>query len=173
MAAINLNEDGVKIVHQDIFALPSHYYIAHQCNCMSFVAKGIAEVIFKKYPEANVYQNKHYHGFRSTPGSAELFNTSTHTIINLYGQKTPGKPCQRDTLQMRETYFKMSLQHLTMILSELPRDNNEKYQIAFPYHIGCCRAGGNWSNYYKMINEFAKKNADLVDVVICSLEKIE
>ena len=35
-------------------------------------------------------------------------------------------------------------------------DLDDINKIAFPKYIGCGMAGGNWSNYYKMIIEFAK-----------------
>ena len=31
----------------------------------------------------------------------------------------------------------------------------EAMSVAFPYNIGCDRAGGNWPDYLEMINEFA------------------
>lgn len=33
-------------------------YIAHQCNCVSRGARGLAKTLFAKYPHANVYQSR-------------------------------------------------------------------------------------------------------------------
>ena len=44
----------VEIVNTDLLESDSTY-IAHQCNCVSTSALGLAEKIFKKYPYSDVY----------------------------------------------------------------------------------------------------------------------
>lgn len=128
-------------------------YIAHQCNCVSLGASGLAKDIFEKYPEANTYQYRSY--FCHVPGTIDIIDIieSDISIINLYSQIYPGKEnSHNDTEEYRLRYFFNSLKNIYDL------DN-----IAFPYKIGCGLAGGDWSKYLRIIEKFAKnKNVYMV-----------
>lgn len=130
--------------------------ITHQTNCTSNNAKGLASLIFKKYPLANTYNRNNIR----TPGTVEIINN----IVNLYGQKSPGKPNNYETRATREKWFKSCLDQLGEISK-----TDEKYKtIAFPYMIGCGLANGVWVNYERMLKEFATTYC--VNVIVYKLE---
>lgn len=58
-------------------------FIVHQTNCRTVGARGLAKLIFQKYPHSNTYKS----GVRRVPGTISVH----HPIINLYGQDGPGK----------------------------------------------------------------------------------
>jgi hypothetical protein len=58
-------------------------FIVHQTNCRTAGARGLAKLIFQKYPHSNTYRS----GTRRIPGTISVH----HPIINLYGQDGPGK----------------------------------------------------------------------------------
>lgn len=58
-------------------------YRAHQCNCVSNYALGVAKSIFEKYPEANTYNKE----FTRKMGTISIHNS----VINMYAQCYPGK----------------------------------------------------------------------------------
>ena len=63
----------------------------------------------------------------------------------------------RDTPQEREQWFAQCLEELGQC---------DSYQnLAFPYQIGCGLAGGNWSRYLSMIEDFAVKYKKHVTLV--------
>ena len=63
----------------------------------------------------------------------------------------------RDTPQEREQWFAQCLEELGQC---------DSYQnLAFPYQIGCGLAGGNWSRYLAMIQDFAVKYKKHVTLV--------
>ena len=113
-------------------------YLAHQCNCMSQHAKGLATAIFNRFPEANVYRDRvngitHKHLF----GNYTLHGR----VVNLYTQLYPGQaqPYGKDSSQGRLMAFQTSLD----LLAKLPGLTS----VAFPYGIGCGLAGGHWPDY--------------------------
>lgn len=115
----------------------------HQCNCVSLKAAGLAFQIFKRYPQTNTYQ--HHKSKPSTPGTADVF--MEERIVNLYAQYQPGKaPSER---KKRLTWFQSAL--LDMLEKVPPRSS-----FAFPFLIGCGLAGGDWSEYYKILCGFSQ-----------------
>ena len=97
-------------------------------------------------------------------------------VIALYAQWNFGKgkkgcgPCKmcspyRDTPQERERWFAQCLEELGQC---------DSYQnLAFPYQIGCGLAGGNWSRYLAMIQDFAVKYKKHVTFVGPMLDYID
>ena len=88
-------------------------------------------------------------------------------VIALYAQWNYGKGKKgpqhanivpyKDTFQERERWFAQCLEELGQC---------DSYQnLAFPYQIGCGLAGGNWSRYLSMIQDFAAKYKKHVTIV--------
>lgn len=130
-------------------------FIAHSCNAASNQAGGLAHYVYKKFPHADIYSNRPF------PFKASVGNFPGHVmvrgngsdkryVINMIAQLYPGTPnyplSLLDGLKTREGYFKRCLWQISLI---------EKLEsIAFPVNI-CDTAGGNWDNYFTMLNLFA------------------
>lgn len=123
-------------------------YIAHQTNCVSDYALGLAKLIFKKYPYADDYRNRPYENYMYELGSINI-HIGEQNVINMFAQIYPGKPCSPKTVDVRQTAFKECLTKI----SKIP----DLKSIAFPYRIGCGLAGGDWQLYEQMLNSFAEE----------------
>jgi hypothetical protein len=77
-------------------------------------------------------------------------------VINLMGQYSPGKVTKNETAEMREKWFTDCLNEILKI--------HDLESIGFPYNIGCGLAGGDWKNYYEMIEQFAEKTKAVVTI---------
>jgi O-acetyl-ADP-ribose deacetylase (regulator of RNase III) len=120
-------------------------YIVHQCNCVTTTGKGLAQHIFNQFPDANVYRNSTQ---LRKPGNIEIRGK----VVAMYAQNKPGKVSTQETSQQRHIWFQQCLQKLgDIMLKEHVTD------VAFPYGIGCGLAGGNWSIYSRMIQDFAEE----------------
>lgn len=134
-------------------------YIAHQCNAVSNQAGGLAYYIFKKFPYADIYKNRPY-PYKPVgpnfPGACFISGngTSKRYVINMIAQYYPGGPLDGGNLldgaSKREFYFSQCLRTISYML-----DGGDS--IAFPFHIGCGLAAGNWKNYYRMLESFSIK----------------
>lgn len=125
-------------------------YIAHQCNCISQNALGLAQNIFEKFPYSNVYKGRGVH--KSTPGTISIHGNGNDEryVINMFSQFYPGKPKPpRDSKEKRLEWFENCLKDI----SEIPNLTS----IGFPYKIGCGLAQGNWDKYLKKLEEFQKR----------------
>lgn len=120
--------------------------IAHQCNCVTTTGKGLAKVLFDAYPEANVYKNRREH---DTPGTNKVIKTGNKTIVNMFAQFKPGKPSGVDNKKTRLMFFESCLNQIDIKAGD---------RIAMPYLIGCDLAGGNWTNYYSTLSNWAESN---------------
>lgn len=144
--------------------------IVHQCHCYhtNGSAKGLALTIFSKYPLANVYKDRTE---SSNPGTIVLKKTgvSGKYICNMFAQYYSTKASTRneDTSTNRVMWFKQCLEKLGNIKGIK--------SVSFPYCIGCGLAGGNWSIYEKLINDFAKTyqyiNVSVYKLSSCNDEK--
>lgn len=140
-------------------------YIAHQTNCVSVGAGGIAAAIFDRFPYSNVYARR-ASGHRDAPGTIIVSGVGDERrVINMMAQVYPGRPkfsnSNLDGTLARENYFKSCLGKVSAI------DGLES--ISFPFKIGCGLAGGDWDNYLAMISDFSKSNP-LVEVGIWVME---
>jgi len=141
---------SVTIIKDTIFN-SNEDYIAHQCNCVSITSKGLAMLIFEKYPFANTYINRK--GIPSVLGSIDAWKTNSNQpgIINMYSQYYPGKSqFDNDSKEIRLLSFQKCLNYI----KEIPYIKS----IAFPYNIACGLAGGNWEDYLSLIIQFAQEN---------------
>ena len=164
--------------------------IVQQCNCLTVKPHGLSAQIARKYPWADVYRYRRRQGFRNLaipadrkePGTIQILRNpgleivknsqgESHLVpkkpdvIALYAQWDYGKgggynrtlSHHRDTPQERERWFAQCLEELGQC---------DSYQnLAFPYQIGCGLAGGNWSRYLAMIQDFAVKYKKHVTLV--------
>jgi hypothetical protein len=145
------------IVDGDILKFPCDLII-HQTNCTSKNALGLAQSIFKMHPKADTYST----GEKRKPGTTTIIKITDYLrIANLYGQYLPGKKEEKG-------YDRLSLFKSGLI--DLERQIDERSLIvAFPFNIGCGLAGGNWPDYKKEVDKFAKRNPQH-DVYIVKLQ---
>jgi len=122
-------------------------YICHQCNTTTKGARGLAKVLFRKYPYANVYDCKTNSDVRKV-GNIEVRGTGNQTkIVAMYAQRKPGSWFKRgyDTTELREQWFRECLRKVAAI--------PDLKSIAFPARIGCGLAKGNWTLYKDMLRK--------------------
>jgi O-acetyl-ADP-ribose deacetylase (regulator of RNase III) len=138
----------LNIVTGNILSSPEQY-IAHQCNCVSYNAAGIAQAIFTKWSYADCYSIRWE---KDKPGTIEVRGDGKENryIINMFAQFNPGKPHKdddpEDGYQARKQYF---VQCMKLIKDLKPRS------VAFPMGIGCGLAGGSWDFYKKVLEKFS------------------
>lgn len=125
--------------------------IAHQCNCMSKGAAGLAAVIFENIPAAHTYNaNPEPRQF----GTWKLFDAPSQYpfrhVLNLYTQVYPGPPTWgMDSDASRIITFKNTISQFLMSNSGAVKS------IAFPARIGSDLAGGNWFSYRSVLFDIA------------------
>jgi hypothetical protein len=130
-------------------------YICHQVNCVTNKAAHLAKSVFERYPHADVYTNRKG---RDKLGSILV----RENVIALVGQLYPGKSkYPNDTYEIRERAFETCISKLFKL--------DDLESLAFPWGIGCGAAGGNWDNYYKIIDKYSKEHPS-VDVTIYKLK---
>ena len=141
-------------------------WIVHQCNTVSakLGGGGLSEQIFRKWPHANVYERLHAKGSRSQPGSASLHGngadgSDARGVINLMAQRYPGPPKDGngDGKKQREQWFAQALR----ALAAQPAIASRKQSVAFPCDVGCGLAGGDWTVYRGLIEDFARANPEV------------
>jgi O-acetyl-ADP-ribose deacetylase (regulator of RNase III) len=134
-------------------------YICHACNCISNGAAGLAYDLFKKFSYSNIYVQRKS---SSEPGTISIHGDGEQNryIINMFSQYFPGKPNnanKKDNPKIRKNYFMSCLEHIAKI--------EGLQSIALPFGIGCGLAGGNWEEYYRLIEWFANSNPN-INVII-------
>ena len=153
-------------------------YIVQQCNCVATKAHGLSEQISTKFPYANVYGKRRSLNGRNwalaedqaVPGTYEICGDGIKDryVINIYAQYGMGKPYAygqnrvNDSAEERTKWFKQCLAGISILKAK---------SIAFPYKIGCGLAGGNWDEYFQILEDFAKNNADTQVVLYRLLEE--
>lgn len=141
---------SIEIVTGDLLNAKEKY-IAHQCNCVTTYAAGMAKSIFDKFPYSDVYSNRLIHNH---PATIEIMGNGQDQryVINMYAQYYPGKPkypnSNLDGQVVREKYFHKCL----LQVARIP----DLESIAFPWRIGCNLGGGVWEHYLGTLTNFAK-----------------
>ena len=90
----------------------------------------------------------------STPGTIDIMGDGINKrfIINAYAQYYPSKSkYTNDNPKNRLQWFNECLQKISQI------KDIKKKTVALPFNIGCGSAGGNWDEYYNIIQDFANK----------------
>lgn len=149
--------DAAQIIAQIYYA---------DCNCVTTVGKGLSDSIAEKYPYADFYTNNP----QRKVGTIEIRGGGTAAerwICAMYAQHHPGKASARDddTVKNRVVWFKECLRRIATI--------KNLRSIAFPRKIGCGLAGGDWTVYRKIIEEWAVSFAGAVKVYLVSPENFE
>lgn len=140
-----------KLIVGDLFESNAKY-IAHQCNCITWASAHLAGAIFKKYPWADIYTPRRGTTIEDMPGEIIIKGNGLDQryVIAILGQKYPGKPRYKDGMDcaaMRQKYFHRGLMKI--------REIKNLESVAFPDHIGCSLAGGDWDFYKQQIDKFA------------------
>jgi O-acetyl-ADP-ribose deacetylase (regulator of RNase III) len=126
-------------------------YIAHQCNCVTTHAAGVAKAIFDKFPYSDVYKDR---TTLDELGTIKIMGNGIEDrfIINMFAQYLPGHSKipdhPTDGLIARQRHFYSCL----VKIAKIP----DLESIAFPYGIGCSMGGGNWTYYSGFLGHFAK-----------------
>ncbi|GMI28010.1 hypothetical protein TrCOL_g8144 [Triparma columacea] len=159
----DLIDIDVKVVEGDLL-LSSASYIVHQTNCITKKSLGLSKAMFNKFPHSNVYNGS---ADPRVPGTIVIRGGSggSRGVVNLFGQRRPGKPTGAESRATREGWFKSGLNALVEINGVTPLGS-----VAFPFEIGCGLARGTWANYERMINDFARQ-VDDVEVTIVRLPR--
>lgn len=132
---------SIAIVKGDLLEAEDDF-IGHQCNCITRNAKGLAEVLFAKYPYANDYHHDRKVGTYHIHGG-----NGRRWVVNLFGQYRPGDvPSER---AQRVIWLRESLE------SFLHHVSHRKVTLGLPYLIGCGLAGGDWNVYSVMLQGLA------------------
>ena len=86
-------------------------YIAHQCNCRTRRADGLAARIFQKYPHTNDYKNS----TERRPGTVIVHPPTRFSpgVLNLYAQDSPGRHYAKESRAQRLTWFKDCLSQVS------------------------------------------------------------
>lgn len=146
-------------------------YIVHQCNCVTPHSKGLAEVLFEKFPWANDYLARlpTNGGKRDVAGTISVRGDGKKErfVINLFAQFYPGKPSTYESEEKRRRWFKDCLTAVSKLLASSSSSSISStataapITIAFPDGIGCTMAKGSWPKYLAMIETFAAENPHL------------
>jgi O-acetyl-ADP-ribose deacetylase (regulator of RNase III) len=160
----------IEYINGDITKQEDIQAIVHQCNCVSRNAAHLAKSIFSVFPWADIYKERDdriidYNNFPKGEGPGSIIirgdGKDKRFVINLLGQVYPGRPrfpdSNIDGYKVREEFFQKALDKIEKIKG--------LKSIAFPDHIGCGAAGGNWGTYKKMIEDLSDK-LDSVKVYI-------
>ncbi|MBO5435325.1 macro domain-containing protein [bacterium] len=125
--------------------------ICHQCNCKGVMGSGIALTIKNKYPEVFEAYTKEYHAHKLQLGHV-LFvpvqSEPNRIIANLCGQDAYGRSGRFTNYNALRTCLNK--------VRVFALKNNIK-SIAIPFNMSCCRAGGEWSVVYEMIEDILDK----------------
>ncbi|AYV79273.1 MAG: hypothetical protein Faunusvirus7_21 [Faunusvirus sp.] len=147
---------AITIVSGDILNADTKY-IAHQCNCVTDRAEGLAKKIFSVYD--NIYDKRTIATTAGTISMSHYYDKTSNRpskpiVINIFAQIYPGKTKYKsgsDSATKRAEYFESCLMEILKIA--------DLTSIAFPYNIGCGLAGGDSKIYNDMLNVFANKTA--------------
>lgn len=155
-----MKHNSIKYIKDDI-ANTDAMWVAHQCNTTTTTSAGLAKHLFNRFPYANTYKN----GFERIAGTVSWHGydvPSQNTgVVNLYAQIGPRKAWRvGDKRENRIKWFKECLECMVAMNKY---DFIEYGSFAFPDHIGCGFAGGDWENdYLPMIEDFANRIRGIV-----------
>lgn len=134
--------------------------LAHQCNCVTTRALGLAKQVFERHDEADDYRRP---ARPRRPGTATL-----HTgcrVANLYAQVAPGPlpRARNETRAGRLALFVAALDDLARKLDD------QCTMVLVPHGIGCGLAGGRWEDYEGALSDWARKHVGRFQVAIVKM----
>ena len=163
-------------VDGDITKFNDAQVIVHQCNCVTTVAAHLAKTIFEAFPWADIYTERaektvDYKNLPKGERPGDIIvkgnGEDQRWVIAILGQVFPGRPrfpdSKTDGTEARAKYFVDGIKRI-MKISNLE-------SIAFPDHIGCGAAGGDWTLYRRCIEAMAEKLKDKTKVYIVNFNK--
>lgn len=126
--------------------------IAHQCNCFNVGRRGIAPLIFEKYPNAKLADQQTEKGSKDKLGRLTFgFGDNMTWVFNLYGQYHWSYHEKEYGTQYPA--LRSALQKMKFLLDRRwGMFYHEKPKIGFPL-IGCGLAGGKWEEVAPMIED--------------------
>eukprot|EP00045_Choanoeca_perplexa_P016315 m.218825 g.218825 ORF g.218825 m.218825 type:complete len:192 (+) comp17225_c1_seq7:2293-2868(+) len=182
------SSSNFRIVQGDLLA-SSEPFIVHQCNCRSTFGKGLAQVLFRKFPYSDVYKLRKARGdalSAADRAAGKHFDKPGTITIR---RATDGKKAKQMTLSATGTLEQGVACSKPAIINLFGQDNYGKRtesplqrerwfklgldeiaarkveesitSLAMPHGIGCGRAGGNWQHYEAMLCTFAAENTDI------------
>lgn len=139
---------------------PPGAWLVHQCNCTTRSAAGLAKQIFGAYPAANTYRDTNW---IRVPGTIHMTRGTPQNVINLYGQRKPGRTDSSETTEQRIQWFCAGLDAILRAIDErtIPSDAT----FCFP-RIGCGMAGGEWDAYEPLLRAFATQVPPAATVIV-------
>jgi O-acetyl-ADP-ribose deacetylase (regulator of RNase III) len=144
----------IEVIEDDLLNATEDY-IAHQCNCVTDKASFLAAQIFKNYPYADTYKSRTIKT-RNVPGTIDIIGNggTERYVINMYCQFYPSiAKYKNDSQMLRKQWFQKCLDKIADVLTKNPGKT-----LAMPYKIGCGSAGGDWTEYYDILDNFATTN---------------
>ena len=158
----------IKHIKCDIFKSGADI-ICHQVNCQGVMGSGIAKQVKEKYPivyekykhHCDIYAPKALLGVAQFVATAEKHGTPFLGIFNLYAQEKFGYDGKQ------YTDYGALYKCFEKLKESIPKNpNNERYVVAIPYMMSCCRGGGDWELVYGFINDILG-NDEKFDILIC------
>lgn len=150
----------IKTINQDMFKVDADVLV-HQVNCQGVMGSGVAYQVKQLYPEAfkrynNLCSNARDYERHKLLGEAQVVSVEEKYIVNLFAQEKYGYDgaVYTDYDALRASIIDMK--------RKLP---NSTLKIAIPYHMGCCRGGGDWSVVSKIIEDELSD----YEVMICKI----
>lgn len=101
---------------------------------------------------SDIYAQRNKDKIKGTPGTI----TISKPVINLLAQRYPGIAYWPNGKLQRVKWFKMCLLQIKTSFSF-----HKDVSIGFPYRIGCGLAGGDWTIYKKILEDFNKNNKNI------------
>ena len=165
----------VTFVDGDLLDLRGVDAFAHQVNCLCVKPHGLSKQIADKYPWADIYSKRRSEGQRNlavvedrgVPGTIKIFKSPTSQspdVVCFLSQWDFGSteqswrriPPHEDTTENRLVWFRQCFQQLRTV---------DIKTLGLPYRMGCGLAGGDWTLYFKVINDFAEQSGMKIIIV--------
>lgn len=138
-------------------------YIVHQTNGTGTRASGVAEQIFNKFPQSNIYSKRKPSDRTEEVALQKMGGIEvTKPVIAIMGQLRPGPAKDPETPAMRLGWFRSALEALAKRINSGTLAVGKLY---FPHGIGCGLAKGKWGDYSDAISSFAESVPNQVYIV--------
>lgn len=133
--------------------------IVHQVNCMGVMGSGLALQVKNRYPKVFSQYSSLCKSYppENLLGSAFIAEVAPDRYVaNVFGQKNFGWTEQFTDLKALKSGLET--------VAEFAKEN--RYMVALPYLIGCCRGGGKWTEVLVVIEEvFSDQNVIIRKIV--------
>ena len=137
----------IKIIDGDLFDSKANI-IGHCCNNHGAFKSGVAKEVRERYPHVySSYYNDYQNGLLQLGYVNFTTAKQDQVIANMIAQDGYGYDGKQ---YINYDSFQKCLNE---IMNFAYHTYDIKPVIAFPYHVGCCRAGGDWNVVYKMIED--------------------